>query len=50
MSGVPTVQVGNSQWAGCDNGGEGGHAIHQLGATLTAGDAEVVKDGALALN
>ena len=50
MSGVPTVQVGNSQWAGCDNGGEGGHAIHQLGATLAAGDAEVVKDGNLALN
>jgi leucyl aminopeptidase (aminopeptidase T) len=50
MSGVPTVQVGNSQWAGCGNGGEGGHAIHQLGATLAAGDAEVVKDGNLAVN
>lgn len=48
MSGVPTVQVGNSQWAGCDNGGEGGHSIHQLGATLAAGDAVVVKDGTLA--
>ena len=50
MSGVPTVQVGNSQWAGCDNAGEGGLAVHQSGATLAAGDAEVVKDGTLALN
>jgi aminopeptidase len=50
MSGVPTVQVGNSQWAGCANGGEGGHPVHQLGATLTAGNAEVVKDGNLAVN
>jgi len=50
MSGVPTVQVGNSQWAGCPTGGEGGYAVHQLGSTLAAGDVEVVKDGALALN
>ncbi len=50
MSGVPTVQVGNSQWAGCPTGGEGGYAVHQLGSTLAAGDVEVVRDGALALN
>ena len=50
MSGVPTVLVGNAKWAGCANGGEGGHAVHQLGATLAAGDAEVIKDGNLALN
>ena len=50
MSGVPTVQVGNAKWAGCPNGGEGGQSIHQTGATLTAGSAEVVKDGNLTLN
>ena len=50
MSGVPTVLVGNAKWAGCETGGEGGHAVHQPGATLTAGTAEVIKDGNLALN
>ena len=50
MSGVPTVFVGNAQWAGCQQGGESGHPIHQRGATLAAGAAEVVKDGALVLN
>ena len=50
MSGVPTVLVGNAKWAGCANGGEGSKEVHQLGATLTAGSAEVVKDGNLTLN
>lgn len=50
MSGVPTVLVGNAKWAGCENGGEGGLTVHQLGATLTVGGAEVVKDGNLAVN
>ena len=50
MSGVPTVFVGNAMWAGCAHGGEGSQQFHQLGATLAAGNAEVIKDGNLALN
>lgn len=50
MSGVPTILIGNAQWAGCDNGGEGGTNVHLTGATVAAGDAAVVNDGALVLN
>ena len=50
MSGVPTVFVGNSKWAGCAHAGEGGQQFHQLGATLAVGNAEVIRDGNLAVN
>jgi aminopeptidase len=50
MGGVPTVVVGNSQWAGCAQGGQGGYTAHQPGATLAVGNVEVVKGGALVLD
>ena len=50
MSGVPTVFVGNAMWAGCAHGGEGSQQFHQLGATLAAENAEVIKDGNLVVN
>ncbi|HEU5286018.1 MAG TPA: aminopeptidase [Sphingomicrobium sp.] len=50
MSGVPTVVVGNAMWAGCAHGGEASQQFHQLGATLAAGSAEVIKDGNLVVN
>lgn len=50
MGGVPTVFLGNSQWAGCAQGGEAGHQVHQAGATLAAGNVEVVRGGALVLD
>ena len=50
MAGVPTVQIGNAQWAGCDNGGEGGMIAHVTDATVAAGEAPVVNAGALVTN
>ena len=50
MAGVPTVFLGNNQWAGCDNGGEAGLNVHLTGATVAAGNTPVVNDGALVLN
>lgn len=50
MAGVPTIQIGNAQWAGCDNGGEGGVIAHVTQATVAAGETPVVNDGSLVLN
>ena len=50
MGGVPTVEIGNSQWAGCPQGGQTGYPVHLAGATLTVGNVEVVKSGALVLD
>ena len=49
MDGVPTVVVGNSLWAGCQQGGQDSYSVHQAGATLAAGNAEVVRNGTLVL-
>ena len=50
MAGVPTMQIGNAQWAGCDNGGEGGLSAHVAQATVAAGNTPVVNNGALVVN
>ncbi|HET7816367.1 MAG TPA: aminopeptidase [Sphingomicrobium sp.] len=49
MAGVPTVVLGNSQWAGCDHGAEDSFDVHLAQATLAAGDKPVVNNGALVL-
>lgn len=49
MAGVPTVVLGNSQWAGCEHGAEDSFDVHLAQATLAAGETPVIDNGALVL-
>jgi hypothetical protein len=49
MAGVPTIFMGNAEWAGCEQKGESGYSVHLTGATVAAGNAQVVSNGALVL-
>ena len=50
MSGVPTVFLGNNDWAGCNHAAQAGLNFHLTGATLAVGGTEVVRNGELALD
>ena len=47
MSGMVTLGLGNSSWAGCENDSDAALTLHVPGTTLSIGGETVVKDGKL---
>lgn len=47
MGGMLTVNLGNSQWAGCDNDSDAALSLHVPGTTVSIGGKSIVKNGQL---